>query len=290
MRKTITLLLVLLTLLLLAACGMKQQSVSLNYGETTKVELDKEYPDMTWSVADEEIVSVSDGKITGVAPGKTTVTVMSKGKPVVEIEANVNIVEITGIFLNQSSLTLNLEESSQLKYSLVPDNASDYGITWKTVNEDIAKVTEDGTIQAKGAGTTTIICSSKSGVMGTCEVTVLPPSAIELLNDRERRLFEYMTQTMLPSFYNASAVRIRNIYGNTSTIDTVFTLDIQGTNKLGGTLFKQYMVMILNDKYSCFDISESFNKSNANVTDKSVMDYSKINAALEEYWSNSSIR
>ena len=289
MKKIIIPLLLAVIMLSLNGCGVKQQSIAINYGETAEAELGKEYPALTWTTADKEIADVNGGRITGIAPGKTTVTAMSKGKPVVEISVEVNTVEITGIFLNQSTLTLESQEETQLKYSLVPENASDYGISWKSVNEDIASVDENGEVKAVGIGMTTIICSSASGVMGTCEVTVNPPSAIELLNERERGLFGYMTQSMLTSFYNASAVRIRNIYGTESTADTVWTLDIQGTNKLGGTLFKQYTIIYdrSNGSYTYVDVSSLFNQSNAIALDRSIVDYAKLNAALEEYWKNS---
>lgn len=290
MKKAILVVLAFTLLFGLSSCGMEQQKIVVNYGETSSIELSKQYSELVWESADSAIAAVKDGKIMGLLPGSTTITGSSKGKPVVELSVEVNLIEITGIFLNQSSLILEQDEAVQLKYSLVPDNASDYGIKWKSVNEDVATVEEDGTVHAKGVGTTTIICSSKSGAMGTCEVTVKPPSAIELLNDVERGIFEYMTQTMLSSFYNASAVRIRNIYGAESIADSIWTLDIQGTNKLGGTVFKQYTIMKNNGKYSYFDVSDIFNQSKATPLDKSFVDYSKLNAALEEYWANSSIK
>ena len=289
MKKAVMLTLMLVLLLAFSACGVEQKSVSVNYGETAKIELSKEYADLKWESADTSIATVNNGVVKGIGPGSTTVTATSNDKTVAEVTVEVTIVDITGIFLNQESVSLKEDETTEIKYVLVPENASDYGITWKSVNIDIATVTENGKVTAVSPGTTTIICSSPQGIMATCELTVQEPSAIELLNEREAKLFDYLVHRMLNSFYNASAVRIRNIYGTDSAIDIAFTLDIQGTNKMGGTLFKQYMIMVTESGYSYFDISDYFNASSATPIDPAIMDFSKINAALSEYWASNSI-
>lgn len=289
MKRAISAIFVIIILFALTGCGTEQQSFSIDYGEEMKLTLSKDYPEIAWTSSDPTIVAIDGGTVTGVGPGEAKITGTSNGKTVAEITITVNIIDITGIFLNQSAMTIEAGEEVQLQYSLVPENASDFGIHWKSANDSVATVSDQGLIHAIGTGTTTIICSSMTGEMSVCEVTVKAPSAAELLNERESGLFNYLTTTMLNSFYNAPAFRIRNIYGYAKDADSVYTLDIQGMNRVGGTLFKQYVIMISNGAYSYMDVSDYFNRSGVEPMDTNILDYSKINAALEEYWSESSM-
>ena len=156
------------------------------------------------------------------------------------------MIEPTAIFMSMENMEIKIDESVQLSYILMPDNASDYGITWKSANPSIATVDENGNVTAVSDGITTIICSAANGQIASCSVTVLPPSAIEQLNEREKKLFDYMVKTWLSSFYNAPAVRIRNLYwggGNSESVLSVIA-DIQGMNRLGGYTYKYYGIIL----------------------------------------------
>lgn len=100
--------------------------------------------------------------------------------------------KLTGIFLNQNSMELEIDETAALTYSLVPENASSKKITWQSVNTDIVTVDNDGNLHAIAPGTTTIICSSPQGIMDTCEVVVKEPSAIDQLNEYEKWFFDVL--------------------------------------------------------------------------------------------------
>lgn len=287
MKKTIALFLVFALCLTLSACGVEQQKLELNFGESKKIELKSEQTDLVWTSNDPDIVSVEDATITAAGPGSTIVTAERDGEKIAEIRVSVNLVDISAILLGQKTIEIEVDESTQLSYVLMPENASDYGLSWKSTNTDIVDVDDDGTIHGVAPGTTTIIVSNSSGVMDTCEVTVLTPSAIDQLNEDERLLFNFMTESMLSSFYNASAVRIRDIYDNHSNSNLLSViLNIQGTNKMGGTLFKYYGVIITKSDGAgaAIQCNEDTMKLPA-LMSKDVMDSAKINAALEEYWS-----
>lgn len=198
--------------------------------------------------------------------------------------------KITDIYLSHNTAELEVEEHLQLTYTVFPEDAKTDGIKWTSANKDIATVDENGNVKAVSIGSTTIICTAPSGKKASCELTVKAPSAIKQLNEAEKGLFDYMVNTMLNSFYNPSAVRIKNIYGDASVSTALFTLDIQGTNKLGGTVSKQYLFVVNNGKYSYMDATDSFNRSTAKVMDPTSMDYAKINAALEEHWTNKGVK
>lgn len=287
MMKRVFLLLTLMTCLMLTACGVEKQSVEMNYGESQNIELKaSEKDNLTWESEDAGIASVKNGIVTGMGPGSTVITAGKDGKKVAELNVTVNLVDISAVLFSQKSIELEVDTSAQLHYVLMPENASDYGLSWKSADTDVVEVDSAGNLRGIAPGTTTVILSSSSGAMDTCEVTVKAPSAIEQLNDDERLLFNYMTGSMLSGFYNASAVRIRGIYSSSVENDNALfvILDIQGTNRMGGTLFKKYGVFVNRKTKVGTYLECGENPDLSRPVDSSVMDLSKLNAALEEYW------
>lgn len=194
-------------------------------------------------------------------------------------------VKIESITLSKNAAELKEGESVTLSAVVAPENATEsYG--WKSADESVATVDENGVVTAVAPGNTNILAVSESGKTAACSVTVAAPTAYELLNDAERELFDYMTGTMLKSFYNASAVRIRKIY-NSASSDTVqaIIVDLEGTNRLGGTVHKLYGILRFEDQMFHLPCGDGeIDLSQPMPTD--VMDPAKINVALAEYWSN----
>lgn len=203
--------------------------------------------------------------------------------------------KITEIFLQTEEISLKLGESHTLTYTYFPTDADPKNITYTSINPEIATVSENGVIQSVSVGETNIVVSTKSDVSASCKVIVQEPSAIDQLNDAEAKLYDYLTSTMLNDFYNAPKARLRNIWyyihkeGTNPDLSSLY-LEIQGTNRLGGTLSRQYTVMLsgtnsfhlpLVSDADCAD--DEFLVS----ADSNFIDYKKINLALEEYWKSS---
>ena len=237
MKRGMSLVMALVMCLCLCACGAEKQTVEINYGEEHTIELKKQQEGIVWETDNPDIVNVQNGTVTGIAPGNAIVTATKDGKTVAEITVSVNIIDISAILFSQKNVEIELDESMQLQYMLMPDNASDYGLSWKSANTEIAEVGDTGNIRAVAPGTTTIVCSTPSGVIDTCEVIVKEPSAIEQLNEEEAKVFqEYLKN--IQSFYNAPAARIRKIeswWNDTEDYSEKMYLlvNMQGTNRFG---------------------------------------------------------
>lgn len=199
--------------------------------------------------------------------------------------------KLTGIFLNQNSMELEIDETAALTYSLIPENASSKRIVWQSVNTDIVTVDDDGNLHAVAPGTTTIICSTPEGIMDTCEVIVKEPSAIDQLNEYEKWFFDVLVEKFLPSFYKSSAARVK-LLGPAFTEDYEDTMlldvRIQGENRMGGTLYKDYAIFCEKNIdesicMPCFTDNGLF-ASPHEWKDNTKIDISKVNFALDEYW------
>lgn len=197
--------------------------------------------------------------------------------------ASIGEVKIESITLSKNAAELKEGESVTLSAVVAPENATEsYG--WKSADESVATVDENGVVTAVAPGNTNILAMSESGKTAACSVTVAAPTAYEQLNDAERELFDYMTGAMLKSFYNASAVRIRKIY-NSASSDTVqaIIVDLEGTNRLGGTTYDLFGIFHVGDTIVALPCGDGeIDLSQPMPTD--VMDPAKINAALAEYW------
>ena len=287
-KRLVLLLMVVLCLLTAAACKEKivEQQVTILLFEKEQLTIPNKSENVKWQSADSSIVMVDqEGMIEGLAPGQTDVTVSKKENTIAVFHITVDLIAVEDIMIDPVSADLQPGDSIELSYKLIPQDASVYQIEWRSENEDIAKVDANGNVQAVGAGETDIYCSAPNGKRNACHVIVKEPSAYELLNEYEKGLFDYMVESFLPSVYNAPALRIRNSYGAIGTENTFMTsLDIQGTNRLGGTIYKVYMFFKTIDSWSCFDNSDYFNRSIAELSDPEIFDYKKVNAALEEYW------
>lgn len=194
-------------------------------------------------------------------------------------------VKIESITLSKNAAELKEGESVTLSAVVAPENATgSYG--WKSADEGVATVDENGAVTAVAPGNTNILAVSESGKTAACSVTVAAPTAYELLNDAERELFDYMTGTMLNSFYNAPAVRIRKLFNMNDGDLTYYAIvaELQGTNKLGGTIYKRYIMVRQEGGVFCVPLDDESDYGTEIPVDQ--MDPAKINAALEEYWSN----
>ena len=82
-------------------------------------------------------------------------------------------VQVTGITLDKTSLTLKEGESVTLTPTVKPDNATNKSVTWTSGNESVATVDNTGKVTGVKAGTATIIAATQDGgKTATCTVTV----------------------------------------------------------------------------------------------------------------------
>lgn len=80
------------------------------------------------------------------------------------------IVKVDSVTLNNTTLTLTVDETATLTATVAPENATNKDVTWKSENEQIATV-NGGVVTAVGTGSTKITATA-DGVKAECTVTV----------------------------------------------------------------------------------------------------------------------
>lgn len=82
------------------------------------------------------------------------------------------IINVSSIFLSPSSLTMEIGDQRNVVPTVLPDNATDKTVVWKSENPSIATV-ENGIVKAVSLGNTSISATSADGEIKTvCPVTV----------------------------------------------------------------------------------------------------------------------
>ncbi len=85
----------------------------------------------------------------------------------------------TSITLDKTEVTLNVNETVQVKATLSPTETTDV-VTWSSEDESIAKVDATGKIIAVANGTVNIIAKANDQVQATVTVTVNAPGQAQL--------------------------------------------------------------------------------------------------------------
>ena len=141
---------------------------------------------VSWSSSNQNIVTVdANGKVTGVKAGTATITVVTEngGKQdttsiVVSDPAHYIVPPIEKITINEKNITLKTEERIKLSYTIEPETAITNKVYWKSSDESIAIVTEEGEVLGVSKGTVTITAYNETG-------EVKAETTISVTNDGE---------------------------------------------------------------------------------------------------------
>ena len=165
-------------------------AVSLCKGEKKRLvasvePVDASVKTVVW-VSENDLVATVDeeGEVTAVSGGTSVITVKtSDGNFSATCKVTVNV-PATGIFLNQSKLTLVEGESVMLFAAVMPSDASCRKVIWNTSNSNVASVS-NGEVLAIAKGTTIITAKTEDGNFeAQCEISVgVKATSIDLSRD-----------------------------------------------------------------------------------------------------------
>jgi hypothetical protein len=84
-----------------------------------------------------------------------------------------DIVSVTGVTLDQDTLSMEVSDTETLVATVIPSTASNKTVTWESSNTEVATVSSAGLVTAIGAGSATITVKTNDGnFTDTCAVTV----------------------------------------------------------------------------------------------------------------------
>ena len=170
---------------LATAITLDKTNVILAVDATRKITA-KVYPEnitkkeVIYTSEDESIATITaDGVITGKKVGTTSIIVSATDGSNVTARCTVTVVpkKIQEIILTPKEVSLYSGETTHISATVLPDEAQDKNIRWDSINEDVAKVDQNGTVTAVSVGETEIIATAQdgSGIQSTqkCKIKVL---------------------------------------------------------------------------------------------------------------------
>lgn len=128
----------------------------------------------TWSVSREDVLQLdSKGRYRALKPGTAVVTATSKeGNFSASCHVTVKSVEASGVFI-QNTLSLDVGETKIPVWRMVPVNATNKSVIWRSDNPEIVKVDKAGRVTGLQRGVANIhITTVEGGFHGVCQVTV----------------------------------------------------------------------------------------------------------------------
>ena len=130
---------------------------------------------VAWSSSDRSVATVDKaGTVHGLRPGTATVTATAEGKSgTCAVTVKAKAVNVTGVTLDVTELTLTEGEAETLTATVRPDNADNRKVTWSSDKTEVATVDGAGKVTAVKAGEAVVtVTTEDGGKTATCKVTV----------------------------------------------------------------------------------------------------------------------
>ena len=165
-----------------SSVSLDNTSLTLTEGDTQALTVtispsDATDPSVTWSSDNESVATVSSsGVVSAKAPGKATITVKSNdgGKVATcSVTVQAKVIAVTGVSLNETSLTMTEGDTYTLTATVSPNDATDKSVMWSSSNSTVVEVSSTGVVIARSTGSATItVKTTDGGKTASCSVTV----------------------------------------------------------------------------------------------------------------------
>ena len=198
--------------------GLYFDSLDMIVGDTKKlgyaVAPDNAYDKTVYfSSSDPSIVSVDqDGNMKALKVGKAVITVRTINGISKTCTVNSKRIEPTGIGLYYSKLNLNRGSSLKLEAVVVPDNAYDKTVKWKSSDASVVSVDQNGNIKAVKIGTAVITASTVNGKEAKCTVNVIVPCTKITLNTDSYTIYYGGKYTLVPTLEPSDTTQTKVTY------------------------------------------------------------------------------
>ena len=132
---------------------------------------------VTYKSSNPSVAKVSSkGAITALKSGtaKITATAMDgtgkSARCTVRVENKVSAVNVSKVSLSETNLSLKPGDTKKVSAVITPANASNKTLVWKSSDQEVVTVDQNGTIKAVSEGTATVKVTAHNGISAECSV------------------------------------------------------------------------------------------------------------------------
>lgn len=201
-----------------------------------------------WSSSDPTVATVDDtGLVTASAEGNAVITATSVSNPEVTATSSITVIPtpVSSIELSDSEIAIEVGQTSTLEANVLPSTATNKTVTWRSADNSIATVSEDGVITGVSLGTVNVYATAADGsnVTATCIVNVVPTMATGInIDTPESTSFKVgetiqLTATVTPGNATDKSVRWTSSDNSIAKVDTdgLVTAVKEGTVRIKAT-------------------------------------------------------
>jgi uncharacterized protein YjdB len=201
----------------------------VSVGKTTYLNVDlskyKEcYDNLTYTSTNNDVATVSkEGIVTALKEGITTIEVSNGTKTIstnVEVVSSSDTVLVTDVKVDKTSISLEEGKTSEIKVDVLPSNATNKSVDWKSSNEKVAVVSSKGVVEAIGVGNAVITVTTQDGnKSANVNVTVT-----KKVNDLDSVCKSALEKGSLKKSYTLTFLQAINVkYFNDSLVNDLVT-------------------------------------------------------------------
>ena len=163
----------------------EEPNITLVKGQSKKLNLIVKPDDctdtITYNSSDSDLSVDSNGVITASERYTGTYTITAESSRGATATCQVKVINppviATGLELNYTEKTMLVGEVLILKGTFTPADATDKTLTWKSSNENVATVSQNGSVTAKSGGKVTITATTSNGIVAGCVISIIDPAS-----------------------------------------------------------------------------------------------------------------
>ena len=119
-----------------------------------------------WESSDESVAKVKDGSVKAIAPGEAEITctaTLSEDETLTASAKVTVVIPITSVKAEEAKMSLAYGQTERIAYQVKPDDATEKRLSWKSDNEAVATVDQEGNVTGGVPGKATIIGVTRDG-------------------------------------------------------------------------------------------------------------------------------
>lgn len=154
---------------------------------------------LKWSSDNEEVATVDEnGEVYAHKSGTATITVTTYDGSVSNSCEIIVAKPVTGVSIEPAEVELTeLGKTAQLTAKIQPEDATNKNVTWKSSNERVCIISNNGELLTTGYGKTVVLATTEDGnYVGTCIVTVSEETGIDntMLSSEVKEVSRFSSQ------------------------------------------------------------------------------------------------
>ena len=258
---------------------------------------------VVWSSSDMWVASVDEnGLVRAYSVGEAIITATTVDGSNLSASCKVTVVSslAQSITLDKTEVSLEATETATLVATVLPETTSNRSIEWKSSNDAVATVNNNGELTAIAVGEATITATTVDGsnLSASCKVTVVPTLAVSIELDKTEASVEeksdlQLTATILPEHTTNKEVAWSSSDNLVATVDNTGLVTIHSAGEViitatttdGTNLSATCRINV----YSGIDGVNGNDVIVATISDNIVVKNAKLGSAVNVYSSNGAL-